>query len=79
MKHALITLVIVILFVLIVVPLLYIALGKLKNPIDFFAIHKIGDAGLVTKKSNFISPNYIPEAGGDTQKKQTFSYQTLRK
>lgn len=69
MKHALITLIIVLLFVLVVVPLIYIALGKLKNPIDFFAIHKVGDAGLVTKKTNFISPNYIPESGTASKSK----------
>lgn len=64
MKHALITLIIVILFVLLVVPLLYIALGKLKNPIDMFALSKVGKSGMVTKQSNFISQNYIPASGG---------------
>ncbi len=64
MKHAIITLIIVFLFVLIVVPLMYIALGKLKNPIDLFALSKVGNSGIVTKKTNFISPNYIPESGG---------------
>ncbi len=64
MKHAIITLIIVFIFVLIVVPLIYISLGKLKNPVDLFALNKVGNAGLATKKSNFISPNYIPESGG---------------
>lgn len=64
MKHAVITLIIVFLFVLIVVPLVYISLGKLKNPVDLFALNKVGNSGMATQKSNFISPNYIPESGG---------------
>lgn len=64
MKHAVITLIIVFLFVLIVVPLIYISLGKLKNPVDLFALNKVGNSGMATQKSNFISPNYIPESGG---------------
>jgi ABC-type glycerol-3-phosphate transport system permease component len=63
MKHAIITLIIVFLFVLIVVPLMYIALGKLKNPVDLFALNKVGNSGFATQKSNFISPNYVPESG----------------
>lgn len=63
MKHAIVTLIIVILFVLVVVPLLYIALGKLKNPIDMFALNKVGNSGPITHQSNFISPNYIPASG----------------
>jgi hypothetical protein len=74
MKHALITLIIAVLFVVIVVPLIYIALGKLKNPIDLFALSKVGKSGMLTQKSNFISPNYIPEAGNSTTKKPTNVY-----
>ncbi|MCF7865055.1 MAG: hypothetical protein K9M11_00930 [Candidatus Pacebacteria bacterium] len=70
MKHALITLVIVILFVLLVVPLLYIALGKLKNPIDLFALNKVGKSGMVTKQSHFISQNYIPESSSPSSLKK---------
>jgi hypothetical protein len=78
MKHALITLIVVILFVLLIVPLLYIALGKLKNPIDLFALNKIGKSGPITQKSNFISQNYIPESGGGTSRKQSFSYEKVQ-
>lgn len=78
MKHAIITLIIVFLFVLIVVPLMYIAFGKLKNPIDLFALSKVGNSGMATKKSNFISPNYIPESGGGTPRKQPFSYEKVQ-
>lgn len=63
MKHALITLIVVFIFVLIVVPLLYISLGKLKNPVDLFALNKVQKTGGMTQKSNFITPNYIPESG----------------
>lgn len=70
MKHAIITLIVVFLFVLIVVPLIYIVLGKMKNPIDIFASNAVSKSGALTQQSNFISPNYIPASGGssDTQK-----------
>ena len=63
MKHALITLIIVFIFVLLVVPLLYISLGKLKNPVDLFALNKVSNSAGVTQKTNFITPNYVPESG----------------
>ncbi|MDQ5912390.1 MAG: hypothetical protein QG568_605 [Patescibacteria group bacterium] len=71
MKHALVTLLIVFIFVLIVVPLIYISLGKLKNPVDLFALSKISNSGAVTKQSNFISPNYIPESGSASKTQST--------
>ncbi len=76
MKHAIVTLIIVILFVLVVVPLIYIALGKLKNPIDMFALSKVGKSGMATQQSNFISQNYIPASGGGSfeKKPETSSY-----
>ncbi len=78
MKHAIITLIIVFLFVLIVVPLIFIALGKLKNPIDLFALSKVGNSGAVTKQPNFISPNYIPESGNASKTRSTSdSYKKL--
>ena len=42
---------------------MYIALGKLKNPVDLFVLNKVGNLGFATQKSNFISPNYVPESG----------------
>lgn len=78
MKHTLVTLTAVLAFVFIVVPLMYIALGKLKNPVDLFALSKIGSSGMLTQKSNFISPNYIPESGSAAKTQSTSeSYKKL--
>ncbi|MBP9690955.1 hypothetical protein KBD81_02640, partial [Candidatus Woesebacteria bacterium] len=50
---------------------MYIAFGKLKNPVDLFALSKINNSGVLTKQSNFISPNYIPESGSVSKTKST--------
>lgn len=58
MKHALVTLIIILFVVLLVLPLMFIAFGKLKNPIDLFALNKASNS---LAKNSFISPNYIPD------------------
>ena len=58
MKHALVTLIIILFLVLLVLPLMFIAFGKLKNPIDIFALNQASNS---LAKNTFISPNYIPD------------------
>lgn len=57
-KHALVTLIIILFVVLLVLPLMFIAFGKLKNPIDLFALNKASNS---VAKNSFISPNYVPD------------------
>lgn len=76
MKHALVTLIVVILFVIIVVPLIYIALGKLKNPIDLFALNKIA-TNPTAAHSKFVSTNYVPDPNNG--RREATPYDDLQK